>query len=389
MHDFQGSIMPIGPQHPALKEPIYFELELKGSEVIGAKQNLGYVHRGIEKILEGKTIDAAMHATDYICGICSMAHSGTSTRALEDSFKIKTSMNVKLHRVIIGELERIHSHLLWAGVMMHEIGIDSWFMFFWREREKILDVFDKTTGARVHHAVNMIGTVKRAFTEEDIKYIREKVTEVSNYVKKHYKGIKNDGVIRERFVDIGKISMPKAERYGLVGPVARTTGIKEDLRKDDPYWAYNDVKFKVIMSNRGDAMARLLARLEEIEESAKIISQCCDKYEVEKGVEKKAVFPTKENYFAGHTEAPRGEVFHTGKTKGGYIEKYRIRTPTYSNITIYAKLLIGADVTDVPVVIQSMDPCFSCMDRMVIVKKNKREVLSGKQFMAKYCDHHD
>ena len=145
----------------------------------------------------------------------------------------------------------------------------------------------------------------------------------------------------------------------------------------------------MIISSKGDSMARLIARLCEIEESVKIILQACDKYEVAEGVEKKTMCPVTESYVEGRIEAPRGEDFHYGKIKDARIQRYRIRTPTFSNITLYSKLLIGSDITDVPVIIQSMDPCFSCMDRLLLVKKNKREILTGKEFRHKYCGHHD
>jgi len=387
MHDIAK--MPFGPQHPYSKEPVFFELEVEGSEVVGAEPHLGYIHRGVETIFEGKTVDAVMHAAERICGICPQSHCGAFTRAVEDATDIETTMNVKLQRTMIAELERIHSHVLWAGLMMHEIGLDSMFMYMWREREKILEIFDEITGSRIHHSPNMTGTVKRALTEKDLEFVRKKVDEVNGYIMKNKTTIQRNDVIRERLRGKGIVTKNKAVQWGLVGPVARAAGVEFDLRKNDPYEAYADIDFEMITGNAGCAMDRLAVRLHEINESAKIIQQCCDKYDVMKGVPKKVICNPTDTYTYGRVEAPRGENFHFSHIKNGIISYHKVRTPTLANISTYGPLLVGNDITDVPVIIASMDPCFACMDRVLVVKDGKREELTGHQFMHKYCDHDD
>ncbi len=231
MHDYT---IPIGPQHPTLKEPMCIRVSLEGSVIKDAAIRLGYTHKGIEKLLEGKNPDSALYLSQRICGICSAAHENAYTRTIEGIMGFEVEERVKLLRALMMELERMHSHLLWLGVICHEIGYETLFMYFWREREKIIDIFEKIAGGRVHHNFNKIKTVRHDLEHNDDKFILKRVEEVGKSIVPYIVEIKGDNVIKARLKDIGVIDYNDAKRFGLIGPNARASGVSCDIRKYDP-----------------------------------------------------------------------------------------------------------------------------------------------------------
>ncbi|MEM7827988.1 MAG: nickel-dependent hydrogenase large subunit, partial [Candidatus Aenigmatarchaeota archaeon] len=168
MHDFT---IPIGPQNPSLKEPTCLRIDLKGNYIQSARIRLGYIHRGLERLLEGKDILKALYIIQRICGICPATHAISYTRAIESALKIRLEEDVVYLRMLEAELERIASHLLWAGYMSHEIGYDMLFMFFWRERERVLEIFEKVMGGRIHRNNFKIGSVRYGLEKGDKRFI--------------------------------------------------------------------------------------------------------------------------------------------------------------------------------------------------------------------------
>jgi NADH-quinone oxidoreductase subunit D len=375
------SIFPIGPQHPALKEPLFLKLHVDGSRIEKAEFNLGYTHRGVEKCTEGLFLDSALHAIQRTCGICSQCHSMAHLNAVEPLIGKKIPEKVFLQRLIIAELERIHSHLLWAGVQAHEIGLETLFMYFWREREHILDAFDKLTGQRVHHSFDLLGTNKASFDREDLDFIIEKLEKIKPEVKDLYSVMRKQDVIRSRFIGHGKISNKLAKQLGLVGPVARASGVKWDVRLNAPYQAYTikELKVRPVVRTEGDAYGRTLARIDEIFESIRLVRKACELIDPKEAVPKKPNFFIKDAVGTGRSEAPRGENFHFVKIQNNKIERIKLRTPTLANVITYSRILEGEDITDVPVIVASLDPCISCMERVVVVKNGKKEVWNSHE----------
>ncbi len=379
MHDY---IIPIGPQIQSIKEPTCLRIKLKGNYIQDARIRLGYAHRAIEKILEGKTVEQGLVIAERICGICESAHSQAYIRAIENILKYNPPKKVRYLRTLIAELERIHSHLLWAGFMAHEIGYDILFMFFWRERERILEIFEKITGGRVHHAANKIMTVRYDLEQGDIKFILDRIKIIEKRISDYLPAYRKNNIIRARLVNVGTIARQDAKRFCLVGPVARASGISDDIRKADPYAAYKDVDFNVIIEDRGDALSRTSVRLREVLESANIIRQLLASMPEEK-IPAYKKFSIKSAEACGRVEAPRGENFHFIKIRNNVIGRARIRTPTYNNLTVLEQLLVGMEIGDTPVVLDSLDPCFGCMERVMMVKNNRTQILSEKQFRRK------
>ena len=381
MYDYT---IPIGPQHPTLKEPMCIRVSLEGNVIADVNIRMGYTHKGIEKVLEGKNPDSALYVAQRICGICSAAHENAYTRTVETILKFNAERKVKLLRALMMELERMHSHILWLGLIAHEIGYETLFMYFWREREKIIDIFEKMTGGRVHHNFNKIRTVRYDFDHGNKEFILKRLDSVKKRIADYLGEINSHNVIKSRLKEVGIITKNDAKRFCLIGPNARGSGISCDIRKyDPPYKIYKEFDFNEILEDNGDSFDRTVLRLKEVLESIKIIKQVLDKLS-DKKIPRFSLTNIPQGEGIGRVEAPRGELFYFLKFKNNKIERAKIRTPTFAFFKIAEKILLGRRIGDIPVIIGSLDPCFSCMERMMIVKDGKTEVLNETEFRRKY-----
>jgi NADH-quinone oxidoreductase subunit D len=380
MHDFT---IPIGPQHIGIDEPTCLKVSLDGNYIVDTDLRLGYVHRGIEKLLEGKRLEQGLQIVDRICGICSVAHPSCYTRVVEKILNYDPPERVKYLRTLVAELARIQSHIFWAGFMLHELGFETMLEYFLRDREHILEVLERITGNRVHFAYHKIGSVRNDISEEDIHFTLKKIGIIEKQISVYMKTIATDNVIKARLVNVGIIRKNDAKKYSLVGPNARASGVKIDIRKNDPYDAYDRLDFDLISENNGDAYSRMLVRIREIFESIKIIRQVLKNLPEGKIPSSIPLF-IEEGVDIGRVEAPRGENFYFMKIKDRKIDRIRIRPPTLNFMSILKKLLEGREIGDVPVILASLDPCFACMERVVVVKEGKEEVLTEDEFRHKY-----
>jgi Ni,Fe-hydrogenase III large subunit len=381
MHDYT---IPIGPQHPTLKEPMCIRVSLDGNIIKDVNIRMGYTHKGIEKVLEGKNPDSALYVSQRICGICSAAHENAYCRTVEGILNFVPEEKVKLLRALMMELERMHSHILWLGVIAHEIGYETLFMYFWREREKIIDIFEKMTGGRVHHNFNKIRTVRFDFEYANRQFILKRLNSVDKKIRDYLSEFNSDNVIRSRLKDVGVITNVDAKKYCLIGPNARASGVSCDIRKyDPPYGIYKQFDFNEIVEDRGDSFARTSVRLRELLESIKIIKQILDKMPKKK-IPKFSFTNVPDGEGIGRVEAPRGELFYYLKFKDNKIYRAKIRTPTFGYFKIAEKVLLNRRIGDVPVIVGSLDPCFSCLERVMVVKDGKTEFLNETNFRRKY-----
>lgn len=380
-HDFT---IPIGPQHPALKEPMCIRVDLDGNYIKDLNIRMGYTHKGIEKLLEGKNPDSALYLSQRICGICSAAHENAYTRTVEGILKFEPEEKVKMIRALMMELERMHSHLLWTGFMAHEIGYETLFMYFWRERERVIEIFEKISGGRVHHNFNKIKTVRYDLNPDDFDFILKRIKEIEKKTKRYLHDIDSNNIIKARLKGVGVIPKKIAKEYCLIGPVGRASGISCDVRKKDPpYGIYKDFDFEEIVLKKGDSLDRTKTRLKEVLESIKIIRQVLDKLP-KKAIPKAVLTNMGNGEGIGRVEAPRGELFYFLKFKNNVIERAKMRTPTFGYLKILEKILIGGEIGDIPVIVGSLDPCFSCLERVMVVKDKKKEILNEKEFKRKY-----
>ncbi len=381
--------IPLGPQHPALKEPESFSIALKGEKILGIDIRLGYNHRGIEKACEERTFLQDIYLIERICGICSHSHSTAFVQAVEEIAGLVVPNRALYIRTLVAELERVHSHFLWLGVAGHEIGFDTLLMYTWRDRELVMDILAQLTGNRVNYGLNTIGGVRRDMTEEQGKEILSVINTLEERTMYYIKIATQETTIIKRLSGVGVISKADAIRLGAVGPTARASGVDRDIRRDDPYAVYGELDFNVITDDHCDVYGRTVVRLKELLESFKIIRQV-----VEKMPEGPIVTKAPRKIPAGEAlsryEAPRGEDVHYVKSNGGEKpERVKVRAPTLANIQTVKHMLKDRFLADMPIVIAAIDPCFSCTDRMISISgidKDKTELIDWETLRVRSID---
>jgi NADH-quinone oxidoreductase subunit D len=368
MHDSNEVNIPIGPQHPSLKEPESFLVTLRGEKITALNVKIGYNHRGIEKACEERTYIQNLYLVERVCGICSHAHSTCFVQAVEEIAGIAVPKRAQYIRTLIAELERIHSHLLWLGVAGHEIGFDTLLMYTWRDREVVMDILAKLTGNRVNYGINTLGGVRRDIDSENIQAVL-KAMDILEERTKYYIGIaREESTIIKRLSGVGTLSHEDAVRLGAVGPTARASGVDRDVRRDDPYLAYSELDFKVITDTHCDVYGRTVVRLKELLECFSMIRQIL-KNLPDGPINVKVPRKIPAGEAVSRYEAPRGEDMHYVRSNGTEKpDRVKIRAPTLANIQAVSHMLEDAYLADLPIVIAAIDPCFSCTDRLVALK---------------------
>lgn len=355
------SIVPFGPQHPVLPEPIHLDLVLEDEKVVEAIPSIGFIHRGLEKLVEKKDFQEYVYVAERICGICSFMHGMGYCQAIEKVMDIKIPDRAEFLRTIWAELSRVHSHLLWLGLLADAFGFESLFMQCWRLREKVLDIFELTTGGRVIFSVCKVGGVRKDISSESLKFIGTILKEITEELKSIEKAFFEDYTVKHRLVGVGVLSKQEAHDLGTVGPMARASGISIDSRELG-YGAYNEINFEPIIHNDGDCYSRCIVRFLEIYQSIDIINQLIYKIPSSE-INVKVIGNPMGEYFA-RLEQPRGEVIYYVKGNGTkFLDRMRVRTPTFANIPALLKTLQGCDLADVPILILTIDPCISCTER--------------------------
>lgn len=381
-----SKIIPIGPYHPLQEEPELFKLYCEGEIVKDIKWETGYNHRGIEKLSQSRTFDQVFFLVERICGICSTSHPFAFANCMEEIADIEVPDRAKYIRTIIAELERIHSHLLWVGLAGHFLGYNTVFMWAWKYREPVLDLFEMITGNRNSYAMFKIGGVRRDIANNKITRIKETLDLVKKKTDLLAGAVMDDPVIHARTKGVGILTKEDIVNYGAVGPVARASGVAIDVRHDDPYAAYPLVNWKVITAQSGDVFAKAEVRLLEMYESISIIDQCLAGLKKEKEGETEIVVKEiPEGIGTGHAEAPRGEVFHFVKTDGSnYPVRHKIRAPSYVNIATFRKACVGQTISDATLALAAVDPCYCCTERMAYAfdVATGEKIYNGNELLA-------
>lgn len=375
------TIIPVGPYHPLQEEPELFKLYCDGEIVTDIEWETGYNHRGIEKINESKTFEQIFFVVERICGICSTSHPFAYANAMEEIAHVTVPDRANYIRSIVAELERIHSHLLWVGLAGHFIGYNTVFMWAWKYREPVLDLFEIITGNRNSYAMFKIGGVRRDIEEKDFSTILKILDALKPKVEMLMKAVIDDPVIHMRTKGIGILTKQDILDYCAVGPTARASGVDTDIRRDDPYAAYPLVNWEVIVQKEGDIFAKAVVRFLEIFQSVSIIEQCIEKMRKEKPVDIEVkVKNIPEGDGSGRAEAPRGEVFHYVKTDGSNSPvRHKIRAPSYVNVATFKKSCIGQTITDATLALAAVDPCYCCTERMAYAynAQTREKILDG------------
>ena len=360
--------IPIGPQHPALKEPASFNVTVDGERIVCLNAKVGYNHRGMEKACEQRSYIQCLYLLERICGICSHSHSTAYSLCVEEVAGLQVPKRAQYIRTLIGELERVHSHLLWLGVAGHEIGFDTLLMYTWRDREIVMDMLALLTGNRVNYGINTIGGVRRDVTPEQIADLYKACDTLEERTKYYITVATEEATLQTRLASVGSLSHDDALYLGAIGPVGRASNVDRDVRRDDPYLAYGEMQFNVITDTHNDVYGRTLVRVGELMESYKIIRQILrDLPDGPIAVKAPRRIPAGEAVV--RYEAPRGEDVHYVKGNGTEKpERVKVRAPTLANVQAVAKMLENGYLADVPLVIAAIDPCFSCTDRMIVTQ---------------------
>ncbi len=355
------SIIPFGPQHPVLPEPVHLDLVLEDEKVVEAIPSIGFVHRGLEKLVDKRDFKQYVYVAERVCGICSCGHGMGYCEAVEHMMEIEVPERAEYLRTIWMEMSRIHSHLLWLGLLADAFGFESLFMESWRLREKILDMFDRTAGGRVILSVNCVGGVLKDMDSAMLSGVLDAVKTLEEEVKPVVRTFLSDITVQTRLRGVGVLSRDQAIELGAVGPMLRASGEKYDARLLG-YGAYGDLEVEPIVSEQGDCFARCEVRLNELLQSFELLRELIGK--IPEGPIQGTVkgFPSGESFM--RIEQPRGEAIYYVKGNGTKnLDRFRLRTPTTSNIPAMVETLKGCELADVPILILTIDPCISCTER--------------------------
>jgi len=364
--------VPVGPQHPALHEPLLLRVYAEGEEIVRVEVNTGYNHRGIEKLCEKNSFHKNVFIIGRVCGICNTVHTDCYVRALEHLLGIEPCRRALFLRVLAMELERIHSHMLANAVLALNVGFENLFMNIMLDRERVMKAKEVLTGSRVMADYIIVGGVRRGLDDDKRDKIAGLLDALAPRLEYYKRVFEEDETVLKRTIDVGKASRLDAVRHSLLGPVARASGVAVDARASERYDAYGELDFNVVVKSEGDVWARAMVRWDEALEAVRIARQVLEKLPSdgnpvpdERKLPRK--FPAGEAYT--RVEAPRGELTYYVVSDGKGPNPYRvkIRTPSFNNIVNSPFMFVGYSVADLPAILASLDPCISCMERVTVI----------------------
>ena len=354
-------VVPFGPQHPVLPEPVHLDLIMEDEKVKQAIPNIGYIHRGLETLVEKKEYPEYVYIVERICGICSFIHSSTYCQGIESLMNVEVPERADFLRTIWSEYSRLHSHLLWLGLAADALGFENLFMDAWRLRESVLDELESTTGGRVIQGSCKVGGVRRDIESEKLDQMVGNLEGMRAELSDMMDVFINDSSVKGRMKNVGILPPKEAYEYGAVGPTLRGSNVTSDARMLG-YGAYGKLHFKPVVETGCDSYARCAVRVKELFTSMDLIKEAVQM--IPDGPIEVKVTGKPEGECFTRAEQPRGEVVHYIKGNGTrYLARHRARTPTLANIPPLVKMLEGCELADVPVIVLSIDPCVGCMER--------------------------
>lgn len=354
--------LPLGPVHVALEEPVYFHLTVEGETIRKVDLTSGHVHRGMEAMATQRNLIKNTTLCERVCSLCSNSHSFTYSMAVENVLQMTIPERANYLRVLAEEIKRVASHLFNLAIQAHIIGFKSLFMHVMEVREMMQDVKETVYGNRMNLASNCIGGVKCDVTPEHLAYIAKMVEKVRVASEEIMDIYATDSMVLGRTKGLGLLPRADAVSLGVVGPVARGSGIVMDVRKDSPYAAYPQLEFKVITEEGCCVHSRAMVRLRELFESISLIKQCCARVPDGPVAAPMRRIPVSEA--CARSEAPRGEVFYYIRTNNTDMpSRLKWRVPSYMNWEALGVMMRDCRIADVALITNSIDPCVSCTER--------------------------
>ncbi len=383
-------ILNMGPQHPATHGVLRLLIRLDGETIVGCVPDVGYLHRGYEKLAENMTYHEYIPHTDRLDYLSPLANNVAYVLAVEKLAGIEAPRRAQFIRVISAELARLASHLVWLGTMAMDVGALTVLLWGFREREKIQDIWDVLTGVRFTTSYTRIGGLANDLTPEAAAMINAFIDQLPSKLAETENLLLTNRIFIERCEGVGHISKEEAIAWGMTGPILRGSGVAHDLRRDEPYLVYNELDFDIPVYDDGDCLARFYVRLQEMKESVRIIRQALEKIPegpIRLGDSKK-VLPTKERIYSKMEELindfmiinfginpPKGECYHAIEASKGELGFYivsrgeghpwrlKIRAPSFCNLQALPVMLRGGMISDVVAVIGSVDPVMGEADK--------------------------
>jgi len=379
--------VPLGPTHITSDEPGHFRLFVDGETIIDADYKLFYVHRGIEKLAENRMdYDQMAFLAERICGICGFAHAVSCIESSENVTGVEVPLRAQAIRTICLETERLHSHLLNIGLASEFTGNVTAFLQMFKIREHTMEMAQILTGGRKTYGMILTGGVRRDITDVERREMNRIMDKVEIDFKECLDGIIDSPNFLKRLKGVGVLNKKIARDFSPVGPNVRGAGFKRDARYDHPFDWYKKVDFKVPVYGDGDVLSRVLVRAGEFLESISIIRQCLDLMPSGPVMVKKP-FVEPYSHGVGFVEAPRGEDVHwTMHGNAQKVHRWRVRASTYNNWPSLRFQFRGNSVADAPLIVGSLDPCYSCSERVTIVdvKKQKSKIIQMED-LKKYA----
>ncbi len=354
----------MGPVHSAAIEPYRVRLFVEDEIVRDAEINIGINHRGIERIMEGLPVEKANSLTEKICGICSNVHIWNSVLVAEKALEIDVPERARYIRIIMAELERLHSHMLYLAHGCEVLGHETFAMRLFYIRETVMELLRMIGGNRVQYGVSIIGGIRPRCDLDTIRIqkIKEGMDTVETKITEFADRFVSDIMIMSRITGVGTLPQEDAIKLGTSGPTLRATGVSKDLRQDMK--EYEPFEFDVITQDDGDVKSNLLVRVFEILEATKIIRQAIAQI-TEGKITNRSWEMNDAPITKSYIEAPRGTLYHSYAIEDGRVRHSIVRTPSITNIGAMQYACVGHHITDAQLVIVQCDPCFTCTDRAI------------------------
>lgn len=352
--------IPVGAQHISLLEPLNFKFKTENEKIVDVESDVGFVHRGIERACTTKfKFEQIGYVVARVCGLCAITHSLAYTTAVENMLEGEVPERAKYLRMLMVELDRIHSHMLCLSHVSENAGFEAKFMEIMGDREPVMDLQEKISGSRVQFDYVSIGGVNRDITTDLAKDIKETLKDVRSKIEGYIEEFENNWSLSLKYRGIGAISLEDAYTFNALGPLGRAAGLKIDARAETSYLPYDKIGFEMVLGTNGDIHDRNIVRLKEILHSITLCENIID------GLPEGEVFSKHKGKPEGEEiirlEAPRGELMYYVKgSKKPILDRVRIKTPTFATVPAMVEIFKGSEYGDAPAILASFDPCLSC-----------------------------